>query len=70
MDASFCRTFTEALQPQHVVDGALHQAHCAGDGGTDDVLPLRGVAAVPPDGESGDAAALGVEFCGGHWIRP
>ena len=54
------------LKPQYVVHGAFHQTHSAGDGGTDDVLSLRGKAAVSLDGKSSDALARGMECYGGH----
>ena len=61
------------LQPQHVVDGALGQTDRAGDGGADDILPLRGVSAVALHFKAHDAAALGMKGHGGHdqaWMAP
>ena len=41
-----------SLQAEYVIDGALRQAHGAGHRGTDDVLSLRGIAAVSLDSEA------------------
>ena len=49
------------FKPQHVVHGAFYQTHSAGDGGTDDVLSLRGKAAVSLD----EFAAGVTRFCFG-----
>ena len=53
-------------QTQHVVDGGLHQADCAGDGGADDVLARRSVAAVALGLKSGDPVLLHTEYDSGH----
>ena len=64
MEAVLFLDLHRGAQPHHVVDRTLHQAHRAGDGGADNVLARRGVAAVAPGVKAGDAAALRVE---GDW---
>ena len=53
-------------QAQHIIDDALGEAHRAGHAGSDDVLSLLGVAAVPLGIEPDDAAAVHTEPDGGH----
>ena len=57
--------FHRGTQTHHVVDGGFHQAHGAGDGGADKVLPLCGVAAVSLRIETDDARFLCQE-CNGR----
>ena len=47
--------FHRGAQPHHVVDGGVHQAHGAGDGGADDILARLAVAAVIAAYSSSDA---------------
>ena len=60
--------FHRGTQSHHVVDGGFHQAHGAGDGGADKVLPLCGVAAVSLRIETDDARFLCQECNGRHAV--
>ena len=64
-----CRFFADlhgCRKSQHVVDGGLHQADGAGDGGADDVRTGLGIAAVALGIKTGDPVTLHAKRDSGH----